>query len=384
MTNTRKRTRKTRLLLLGLASLTVASAIAQDVQNVKEVPEADVTIAPAIVDEPVSIFSVLHDYALNESRPASGRTTCTTSRSCIRRHVQSSNHIVISLTRVHLANRAFKQAVSTLHSITAAAAAAAEASPASSLLHSVPRTASTTPSLVWSFLPTAHGYGPLSSAIRIYQRIRSYPWLPASLSSRLAEGGRETRKARRRDEDLRGKAVKAIDLLQHAAALGHTDALYLLAKTYFLPPTRHFSANLRGAFEAYQEHAAITGNATSQAMLGFFHTTGYRGVTPRDAAKAQLYYTFGAHGGDRDAQLALAYRSWAGIGTQQNCSRAMEWYSAAAEQCLCISLDIWYFRLTLLQLWHTSSPVLLVDEPYHSLRPSYRIWLVASTALVQV
>jgi hypothetical protein len=233
MTNTRKRSCKTRLLLLGLASLTVASAIAQDVQNVKEVPEADVTIAPAVVDEPVSIFSVLHDYALNESRPASGRTTCTTSRSCIRRHVQSSNHIVISLTRVHLANRAFKQAVSTLHSITVAAAAAAEASPASSLLHSVPRTASTTPSLVWSFLPTAHGYGPLSSAIRIYQRIRSYPWLPASLSSRLAEGGRETRKARRRDEDLRGKAVKAIDLLQHAAALGHTDALYLLAKTYF-------------------------------------------------------------------------------------------------------------------------------------------------------
>lgn len=81
----------------------------------------------------------------------------------------------------------------------------------------------------------------------------------------------------------------------------------------------------------------MTGNATSQSYLAFFHATGYQNVVPVDQAKAQLYYTFAAHGGEKAAQMALGYRYWTGIGVVENCERAVEWYNAAAEQGkLCI------------------------------------------------
>jgi len=79
-------------------------------------------------------------------------------------------------------------------------------------------------------------------------------------------------------------------------------------------------------------HAKETGNATSQSYVAFFYSTGYREVVPVDQAKAQLYYTFAANGGDRGAQMALGYRYWSGIGTQQSCERASFWYESASEQ----------------------------------------------------
>ena len=51
-----------------------------------------------------------------------------------------------------------------------------------------------------------------------------------------------------------------------------------------------------------------------------------------DQAKAQLYYTFAANGGDKGAQMALGYRYWSGIGTRESCERAVGWYGAASEQ----------------------------------------------------
>lgn len=62
------------------------------------------------------------------------------------------------------------------------------------------------------------------------------------------------------------------------------------------------------------------------------HATGYHDVVPVDQAKAQLYYTFAAHGGDKGAQMALGYRYWSGIGAIEDCGRALEWYEHAAEQ----------------------------------------------------
>lgn len=53
---------------------------------------------------------------------------------------------------------------------------------------------------------------------------------------------------------------------------------------------------------------------------------------PVDQGKAQLYYTFAANGGDKGAQMALGYRYWSGIGTQESCKRALTWYGSAAEQ----------------------------------------------------
>jgi SEL1 protein len=90
--------------------------------------------------------------------------------------------------------------------------------------------------------------------------------------------------------------------------------------------------NATKAFEKYQLHAELTGNATSQAMLGFFHSTGY-GDVPVDQAQALLYYTFAAFGGDQGAEMALGYRYWMGIGVSEDCMLALDWYENAAERC---------------------------------------------------
>jgi SEL1 protein len=80
------------------------------------------------------------------------------------------------------------------------------------------------------------------------------------------------------------------------------------------------------------EHASKTGYPASQSLLAFFHASGYKQVVPADQAKAQLYYTFAALGGDKGAQMALGYRYWAGIGTREDCSKALGWYETAAQQ----------------------------------------------------
>ena len=83
----------------------------------------------------------------------------------------------------------------------------------------------------------------------------------------------------------------------------------------------------------YQRHAQLTGNSTSQSMLAFFYATGYKDTVPIDQAKALLYYTFAAHTGEKGAQMALGYRFWAGIGVNDDCKQALDWYRAAADIC---------------------------------------------------
>lgn len=99
------------------------------------------------------------------------------------------------------------------------------------------------------------------------------------------------------------------------------------------PPTLHFVMEPQLAYDSFSTHASRTGNATSQGYLAFFHSTGYKGVVPVNQAKAQLYWTFAANGGDKGAQMALAYRYWSGIGTVESCESALTWYGSAAEQC---------------------------------------------------
>ena len=91
--------------------------------------------------------------------------------------------------------------------------------------------------------------------------------------------------------------------------------------------------NVSRAFDAYSTHASLTGNATSQALIAFFYATGYEKAVELDQAKALLFYTFAAFGGDQGAQMALAYRHWAGIGVNDECMQSLEWYQMAAEQC---------------------------------------------------
>ncbi|KAI0002186.1 HCP-like protein [Russula compacta] len=221
------------------------------------------------------------------------------------------------------AARAYKQALATLATLTALPLSSAYETHHQISWH-------TGNSILSSILPNPQGQGPLGSAIRIAIRLRHQSWLPRFLSSRLSQDSGRLRS----EEEMNGRAIKVIDLLQHAADLGHLDALFALGKISLLPPTPHFTADPVSAYKTFDTHASLTGNATSQGYLAFFHATGYQNIVPVDQAKAQLYYTFAAHGGDRSAQMGLGYRYWTGIGVVEDCESAAEWYSAAAEQVM--------------------------------------------------
>lgn len=85
--------------------------------------------------------------------------------------------------------------------------------------------------------------------MRILVKLRNHSWLPSFVTDYL---GRELTNGRKKDEEFKGKAVKVIDLLQHAAELGHTDALYTLGQVSLvsLSPSQsfvfpYFAAELR-------------------------------------------------------------------------------------------------------------------------------------------
>ena len=65
--------------------------------------------------------------------------------------------------------------------------------------------------------------------------------------------------------------------------------------------------------------------------MGFLYASGLGGLKP-SAAKALLYYTFGAIGGSPWAQMALAYRYWSGIGVSPSCEKALDFYRRVAAQ----------------------------------------------------
>ena len=65
--------------------------------------------------------------------------------------------------------------------------------------------------------------------------------------------------------------------------------------------------------------------------LGFLFATGIGGSTSQ--AKALVHYTFGALGGSRWAQMALAYRYWAGISVASNCETALTYYRKVSFNC---------------------------------------------------
>ncbi|KAJ7818213.1 hypothetical protein B0H14DRAFT_2840413 [Mycena olivaceomarginata] len=218
------------------------------------------------------------------------------------------------------ATRAYKQALNTLSTLTAP-----------SPLHTYGSsfyTANTqnSKSMLSSFFPNLQGQGPLGSAMRIAIKLQRQ-----IVNGILAGLGKESRTKR---EETKSKAIKVIDLLQHSAELGNSDALFTLAQISLFPPSQYFPSDPKLAYDSFGAHASITGNATSQGFLAFFHATGYQKVVPVDQARAQLYYTFAANGGDKGSQMALAYRYWSGIGTLEDCSRAVDWYERAAGQAM--------------------------------------------------
>ncbi|KAJ7106038.1 hypothetical protein C8R43DRAFT_1165340 [Mycena crocata] len=232
-------------------------------------------------------------------------------------HVSLDN---VDLDQAAEATRAYKQAINTLSTLTA-----------NPPLHTYGSSfsvgnAANSRSMLSSFFPNLQGQGPLASAMRIALKLQRQV-----VNTILSGVGKESRTKR---EETKGKAIKVIDLLQHSAELGNSDAFYTLGQISLFPPSQYFPSDPKLAYDSFAAHASITGNASSQGFLAFFHSTGYKRVVPVDQARAQLYYTFAANGGDKGAQMALAYRYWSGIGTLEDCNRAVDWYERASDQAM--------------------------------------------------
>uniref|UniRef100_A0A4X1T0N3 Protein sel-1 homolog 1 n=1 Tax=Sus scrofa TaxID=9823 RepID=A0A4X1T0N3_PIG len=113
--------------------------------------------------------------------------------------------------------------------------------------------------------------------------------------------------------------------LQKAAGMNHTKALERVS--YALLFGDYLSQNIqaaKGMFEKLTEE----GSPKGQTALGFLYASGL-GVNSSQA-KALVYYTFGALGGNLIAHMVLGYRYWAGIGVLQSCESALTHYRLVA------------------------------------------------------
>lgn len=80
------------------------------------------------------------------------------------------------------------------------------------------------PAILKTLFPNEHGL--VAKTIRAAYQLRHQQWpkFPAWLSRRF--GGRTGK----RREETRGRALKVVDLLEHAIELGHEDAVYTMAE----------------------------------------------------------------------------------------------------------------------------------------------------------
>jgi hypothetical protein len=87
--------------------------------------------------------------------------------------------------------------------------------------------AGSSPSLISTLIPSLQGQGPIGSAYRIAVKLHQYT-LKRLGGGIVKESFGST--SRRREEELKRKALKVVDLLEHSADLGNSDALYTLAE----------------------------------------------------------------------------------------------------------------------------------------------------------
>ncbi|EYE99038.1 ubiquitin ligase complex subunit HRD3 [Aspergillus ruber CBS 135680] len=127
------------------------------------------------------------------------------------------------------------------------------------------------------------------------------------------------------------KAVKELEIA--AQEDQDPDAMFLLAEMNFHGNFTH-PRDFRQAFQWYDNLAYSTGNSTAQYMLGFMYATGIGGGVERDQAKALLYHTFAAEGGNTRSEMTLAYRHHAGIGAPRDCDEATYYYKRVADKAI--------------------------------------------------
>ncbi|KNG81219.1 ubiquitin-protein ligase Sel1/Ubx2 [Aspergillus nomiae NRRL 13137] len=135
-------------------------------------------------------------------------------------------------------------------------------------------------------------------------------------------------------QKIHPNVAKAVDELKIAAQKDQNpDAMFLLAELNFYGNYTH-PRDFKQAFQWYQSLASATGNSTAQYMVGFMYATGIGGGVERDQAKALLYHTFAAEGGNTKSEMTLAYRNHAGIGMPRNCDHATYYYKKVADKAI--------------------------------------------------
>ncbi|KAK4673120.1 ERAD-associated protein [Podospora pseudopauciseta] len=132
---------------------------------------------------------------------------------------------------------------------------------------------------------------------------------------------------------LSGPLLHASKLLNEAARQNNSDALYILAEVNFYGNFSH-PRNFKEAFDNYHKLALLNGNNSALYMMGLMYSTGIGGAVEADQARALLYYTFAANRGHTRAQMSLAYRHHAGIGTPKNCDVAVKYYKQVADKVI--------------------------------------------------
>jgi TPR repeat protein len=114
--------------------------------------------------------------------------------------------------------------------------------------------------------------------------------------------------------------------LEHAAAQGNTQAIYVLGKEYEVGSPA-FRRDLNLATELFRE-AALRGHVDAQVDLGTQYLLG-RGGVPQDDRVAAQWYERAASAGHWGAQYLIASMYEHGNGVDRDDLVAMHWYERA-------------------------------------------------------
>lgn len=115
--------------------------------------------------------------------------------------------------------------------------------------------------------------------------------------------------------------------LSRAAARNHTRAMEEMAIAHVFGD--HLERNLTEARRIFEHLSIAHGMPRSQFYLGFMYATGL-GFRTSNQAKALVYLTFAALGGDGMGQMAVGYRYLSGISVINSCEMAMSFYRKIA------------------------------------------------------
>ncbi|XP_030337923.1 protein sel-1 homolog 1 isoform X1 [Strigops habroptila] len=127
------------------------------------------------------------------------------------------------------------------------------------------------------------------------------------------------------ESSKKAQKKEAYQYLLKAADMNHTKAMEKVSYAFLFGD--YLKQNIQSSKELF-EKLTEEGSPKGQMALGFLYASGL-GVNSSQA-KALVYYTFGALGGNLIAHMILGYRYWVGIGVLPSCESALTHYRLVA------------------------------------------------------